>query len=316
MALNVVCLVGGVGGAKLAHGLAQILDPGQLTIIVNTGDDFWHYNLRISPDSDTVMYTLAGLVDPVNGWGIANDTDHTLRALQNYDIDTWFRLGDQDLATHLLRTQWWQEGVRQTEITQQLTARLGIQHRLLPMADAPVATMVNTVEHGELPFQTYFVRMRWQPTVKSLRLDGIESASLSDEVAAALRAADVILFGPSNPWLSIMPILSVPGLKDLLVSRDVPRVAVTPVIQGRAVKGPVSKIMAELGYKQSATTVVDFYRDIINGFVYDKQDIDLNFSGVRTLMLDTIMHSDEDRANLAQQVLDWVVTWPDMKVKA
>lgn len=316
MALNVVCLVGGVGGAKLAHGLAQILEPGQLTIIVNTGDDFWQHHLRICPDSDTVMYTLAGLVDPINGWGIADDTDHTLRALQRYGLDTWFRLGDQDLATHLLRSQWWHEGVRQTEITQRLTARLGIKHRLLPMADEPIATMVNTVEHGELAFQTYFVKMRWQPTVKLLRLEGIESARLTDEVAQAIRAADVILFGPSNPWLSIMPILSVPGLKDLLIAQDVPRVAVTPVIQGQAVKGPVSKIMAELGYKQSAETIVDFYRGIINGFVYDQQDTDLHIEGICAIPMDTIMRSDADRANLAQQMLDWVATWPDTIVGA
>ena len=315
MALKVAYLGGGVGGAKMAYGLAQILDPDQLTIIVNTGDDFWHYNLRVSPDSDIVMYTLAGLVDPVNGWGIADDTDHTLSALRRYGVDTWFRLGDQDLATHLLRSQWWQEGIRQTEITHRLTTRLGIQHRLLPMADEPVATMVNTVEHGELPFQTYFVRMRWQPTIKSLRLDRIEAATLTDEVAQAIDTADLILIGPSNPWLSIMPILSVPGLKDLLTAREIPRIAVTPVIKGQAVKGPVSKLMAELGYKQSATTVVDFYQDIINGFVYDKQDVDLEFSGVRTLMLDTIMRSNQDRINLAQQVLDWAMTWPRDKVK-
>lgn len=310
MALKVVCLVGGVGGAKLAHGLAQILEPGQLTIIVNTGDDFWHYDLRICPDSDTVMYTLAGLIDPVNGWGIADDNNNqALRALQRYGVDTWFRLGDQDMATHLLRTQWLRQGIRQTEVTQQLATRLGIQHRLLPMTDEPVATMVNTVEHGELAFQTYFVKMRWQPTVKSLRLDGIEAAQLTTEVADAITAADMILFGPSNPWLSIMPILAVPGLKNLLLERDIPRVAVTPIIRGQAVKGPASKLMAELGYKQSATSIVDYYQSIINGFVYDKEDANLNISGLRTTAMNTIMRSDDDRAVLARQILDWIARW-------
>src|SRR5690606_31832707 len=215
----------GVGGAKLAHGLAQILEPGQLTVIVNTGDDFWHYGLRVCTDLDTVMYTLAGLADPVNGWGIAGDTDYNLQALRRYGEETWFRLADQDLATHLLRTQWLNQGRRLTEITRELATRLGVRHTILPMTDAPVATMVNTVEYGELEFQVYFVKMRWQPVVRSLRLAGIEAAAMSAEVEQAIATADVILFGPSNPWLSIMPILSVPGLRDALIARDVPRVA-------------------------------------------------------------------------------------------
>lgn len=311
MALNVVCLVGGVGGAKLAHGLAQILEPHQLTIIVNTGDDFWHYGLRVCTDLDTVMYTLSGLADPVNGWGIAGDTDHTLQALRRYGQDTWFRLADQDIATHLLRTQALRAGQRLTEITQTLAARLGIRHRLLPMTDSPVATMVDTVEHGELEFQTYFVKMRWQPTVKGLRLDGIESAQMSVEVQQAVAQADVILFGPSNPWLSIMPILSVPGLKAALVARQIPRVAITPIIQGAAVKGPASKLMRELGYKQSAASIVQYYQSIINGFVYDLRDAELHAEGIRIVAMDTLMHTTEDRAGFAQRVLDWIANWEE-----
>jgi LPPG:FO 2-phospho-L-lactate transferase len=309
VALKVVCLVGGVGGAKLAHGLAQILEPGQLTVIVNTGDDFWHYGLRVCTDLDTVMYTLAGLADPVNGWGIAGDTDHNLQALRRYGEETWFRLADQDLATHLLRTQWLNEGRRLTEITRELTARLGIRHTILPMTDAPVATMVNTVEYGELEFQVYFVKMRWQPVVRSLRLAGIEAAAMSAEVEQAIATADVILFGPSNPWLSIMPILSVPGLGDALMTRAVPRVAITPIIQGSAIKGPASKLMRELGYKQSAETVVSYFQHVINGFVYDKRDTELQFTEPHTVALDTLMQSDADRVVLARQVLDWIATW-------
>lgn len=308
MALNVVCLVGGVGGAKLAHGLAQILEPGQLTVIVNTGDDLWHYGLRVCPDLDTVMYTLAGLVDPVNGWGIAGDTRHNLEALARYGMETWFGVGDQDIATHLLRTQWLREGMRLTEITAQLADRLGIQHRLLPMTDAPVATRVSTLEHGELDFQTYFVKMRWQPTVQSLRIDGAENAAISDEVAQAFESSDIILFGPSNPWLSILPILSVPGMKEHLLARNVPRVALTPVVQGQGIKGPVSKLMRELGYKQSAEAVVDFYRDIITGFVYDKRDFELNITGIHSIAFDTIMQTNADRAVLARKILDWIVS--------
>ncbi len=311
MALKVVCLVGGVGGAKLAHGLAQILEPGQLTIIVNTGDDFWHYGLRICTDLDTVMYTLCGLADPVNGWGIAGDTDNTLQALRRYGQDTWFRLADQDIATHLLRTQALKEGQRLTDITQKLAAQLGIVHRLLPMTDSPVATMVDTVEHGELEFQTYFVRMRWQPTMKGLRVAGAEAAQMSVEVRDAIARADVILFGPSNPWLSIMPILSVPGLKDALLARQVPRVAITPIIQGAAVKGPASKLMRELGYKQSATSVVQYYQSVVNGFVYDKRDTELLVADVRSIQMDTLMQTYEDRAILARRVLDWIANWEE-----
>lgn len=310
MALEkVVTLVGGVGGAKLAHGLAQILAPEQLTVIVNTGDDFWHLGLRICPDLDTVMYTLAEVVNRENGWGVAGETFHTLEALRRYGRDTWFGLGDKDMATHLLRTQWWREGMRLTEITGRLTAALNVPCRVLPMSDAPVATMVDTVEHGELEFQEYFVRHRWQPTMKGMRLDGIEQAAMSEEVAQALAEADVILVGPSNPWLSITPVLSVPGLRAALLARDVPRVAITPIIQGQAVKGPASKLMTELGYDVSAASVAQFYSEVINGFVYDERDSTLNISGLRAMALDTIMHTDTDRAVLARKVLDWIKRW-------
>lgn len=312
MALKVVVLVGGVGGAKLAHGLDQILEPEQLTVIVNTGDDFWHQGLRICPDLDTVMYTLSGLVNKSFGWGVADDTRQVLAGLQRYGVDTWFGIGDQDIATHLIRTQAWHEGQRLTEITQRLTGALGIKCTVLPMTDAPVATRVDTVEAGELEFQEYFVKMRWQPTVKSLRLDGIEAARISPEVAAALAEADVILFGPSNPWLSIRPILAVPGMEAALVGRDVPRVAITPIIEGRAVKGPASKLMTELGYEAAAQTVMQYYGAVINGFVYDERDGDLpvvQAQQPRVVAFDTMMHSDTDRAVLARKVLDWIEGW-------
>lgn len=309
MALKVVTLVGGVGGAKLAHGLAQILEPDQLTIIVNTGDDFWHYGLRICPDLDTVMYTLAGLVDKTNGWGIGGDTRNTLGALQRLGVDTWFGLGDQDIATHLLRTEMLRAGASLTQVTRHLTNSLGVKYTILPMTDSPVATMVETIEHGELDFQVYFVKMRWQPTVKSLRLQGIESAAMSAEVKQAIAEADVILFGPSNPWLSITPILSVPGMRDALLSRNVPRVAITPIIQGEAIKGPASKMMAELHYESSAKSIVTYYGEVLNGFVYDERDADLDMSMTRAIAFDTIMRSDADRAMLARKVLDWIEKW-------
>lgn len=310
MALNnIVVLVGGVGGAKLAHGLAQILSAGSLMVIVNTGDDFWHYGLRVCPDLDTVMYTLGGLVDKTNGWGVAGDTRNMLFALQRYGEDTWFGLGDQDIATHLLRTQMWRAGMRLTEITQSLTKRLGISHPILPMTDAIVSTKLETEEYGELEFQDYFVRYRWQPTVKAIRLDGIEAATVSAEARTALEQADAVLIGPSNPWLSIDPILAVPGMRALILSRDVPRVAVSPIVEGQAIKGPAAKLMSELNYEPSARTVADYYNKIINGFVYDQRDTGMNLNLKHLTTFDTIMVNDEDRAVLAGRILEWIEEW-------
>lgn len=303
---HVVALVGGVGGAKLAAGLVRILPPEQLTIVVNTGDDFWHYGLRICPDLDTVMYTLGGLVDPVNGWGVAGDTTALLDALKRYGEDAWFRLGDQDVATHLLRSEALRNGERLTEATRQLTNKLGILHPLLPMTDAPVETMIDTVEYGELPFQTYFVRYRWQPTMKALRYAGADHAEASPEVIAALENADAILIAPSNPWLSLAPMLAVKPFRELLLEKNVPRVAVSPIVAGTAIKGPAAKLMAELGYDVSPRSVADFYGDLISGFVYDIQDSNLKISGKKTFMTDTIMRDQADRERLAGQILDWI----------
>lgn len=307
--MNVVVLVGGVGGAKLAYGLAQVLPPEELTVIVNTADDFWHYSLRICPDLDTITYTLGGLADKVNGWGIGGDTTNVLDGLKRYGEDAWFRLGDQDIATHLLRTTWLREGATLTEATSRLTKKLGIPQTILPMTDAPVGTIVDTEEFGELEFQTYFVRHRWEPVVKSLRLMGIETAGISEAVQSAISQADAILIGPSNPWLSIEPILAVPGMRTLLTKHDVPRVAVTPIVNGKAIKGPAAKLMAELGYEPSVTSVVQYYGDVINGFVYDHSDGELELSLPHVMNCETIMNSDEDKILLAQTVLDWIKGW-------
>lgn len=305
--MKVVLLAGGVGGAKLAYGLAQVLPPEDLSIIVNTADDCWMYGLRICPDLDTIMYTLSGLVDPVNGWGVAGDTGHVLDALKRYGEESWFRLGDQDMATHILRTRWLHAGHRLTEITDRLTKNLGIHQHILPMTDAAVATMVDTVEHGELDFQTYFVRHRWQPTVKQLRLEGIEMAALIDEVREAVSQCDVLVIGPSNPWLSIDPILAVLGMRDLIVERKIPRVAVSPIVGGEAIKGPAAKLMGELGYPVSAEAVAGYYGDLINGFVYDQTDSSLAIPQLRLLSCETIMKSNEDKVNLARTMLEWIM---------
>jgi len=309
MALKVVILVGGGGGAKLAHGLAQILPPKQLSIIVNTGDDFWLYGLRVCPDLDTMMYTLAGMIDKTNGWGLTGDTVHVLDSLRRFGEDTWFRLGDQDIATHLLRTERLRAGERLTDIMQNLANNLGVDQRLLPMTDAPVATTLDTLEQGELEFQRYFVQYRWQPTVTGIRLAGIEQAAMSPEVAAAISGADAIVIGPSNPWLSIAPILAVPGLRAALVQRDVPRVAVTPIVAGQALKGPAAKLMAELKYEPSAKSVAGYYGSLINGFIYDEQDEPAPMFPVRATKMDTVMRSDDQRAVFAHNILHWIESW-------
>lgn len=310
MALTkVVVLVGGVGGAKLAHGLAQILPPEQLTVVVNTGDDFWHYGLRVCPDLDTVMYTLSGIVDKANGWGVAGDSTALLDALRRYGEAPWFRLGDQDVATHLLRTQALRAGATITQVQGDLCKRQGIQAAILPMTDAEVSTMIDTVEFGALEFQDYFVRHRWQPVARGLRYRGIESASVTPEVRAALETADVILIGPSNPWLSIAPILAVPGMRDLLLSRDVPRVALSPIVGGKAIKGPAAKLMSELGYQVTAAAVCEYYGEILNGFVYDESDAELQIPARYATIMNTIMMTDTDRAALARAILNWVESW-------
>ncbi|MEP7290832.1 MAG: 2-phospho-L-lactate transferase [Chloroflexota bacterium] len=304
-AKNVVVLVGGVGGAKLAHGLAQILPPEKLTVIVNTGDDFWHYGLRVCPDLDTVTYTLAGLVDKEKGWGVSGDSFDMLAALKRYGEEGWFALGDQDMATHLLRTQALLRGDSLTRVTQKLTKALGIGHAILPMTDAQVSTIINTVEYGDLDFQSYFVKHRWQPTVKAIRFDGIEGAAVSLEAQRAIAIADVILFGPSNPWLSIAPILAVPGMRDRLIARQVPCVALSPIVDGQALKGPAAKLMAELNFPVSASAVADYYAGVITGFVYDERDAELQIEALRTARFDTIMRTDADRAALARNILEW-----------
>jgi LPPG:FO 2-phospho-L-lactate transferase len=303
---NVVVLVGGVGGAKLALGLQQILKPENLTIVVNTGDDFWHYGLRVCPDIDTVLYTLSGRVNKENGWGLVNESTTTLQALRDLGEETWFLLGDKDIATHMLRSEMLRKGYRLTEIVARLARGMGIDAKIVPMTDAPVATMVNT-DIGELEFQEYFVKHRWQPVVKSLRYQGIEAAALSLEVKEALAKADVLLIAPSNPWLSIAPILAVDGMREAILARYIPRVAVTPIVEGKAIKGPAAKLMDELGMDVSGESVAAFYGNLITGFVYDIRDADINKSnGTKSVALDTIMLSDDDKARLAREILTWI----------
>lgn len=308
---NIALLLGGVGGAKLAWGLAQVLPASRLSLVVNTGDDFWHLGLKICPDLDTVMYTLAGLVDPLQGWGLRDDSAVALDAMKSYyGVDTWFRLGDKDLATHLRRSQLLASGHTLTETTRRLCGALGLRTALLPMSDAEVPTMIETVELGELAFQEYFVKHRWQPVLTGIRHAGSENSRLSPQVRSALQAADIVLIAPSNPWLSLAPILAVKGMRDLLAGLDAPIVAVTPVIGGAAVKGPTAKIMRELGQQVTAANIANFYTGIINGFVNDVRNEALSVPGLRSIQMNTLMKTDADKISLARQTLAWIESWP------
>ncbi len=309
--MKIVALAGGVGGAKLADGLAQILPPEALTIIVNTGDDFEHLGLYISPDLDTVCYTLAGLANPEAGWGRAGETFEVLENIRALGGPDWFRLGDKDLATHLERTRRMKEGQTLSQITRDFCAAWGVRHAVLPMSDNPVRTMVNTVEDGELSFQEYFVHRKCEPKVKGFRFAGIESARPTLQVQKALEQADAIVICPSNPWVSIDPILAVLQLR-ATVHRPSSIVAITPIIGGKTVKGPAAKMYTELGIEPSALAVAEHYKNLLTGFALDTVDADLaknvQLANVRTYITNTLMKSQDDRRRLAQDVLNLIQT--------
>jgi LPPG:FO 2-phospho-L-lactate transferase len=302
--MKVVCLAGGVGGAKLALGLARVLPPEDLTVVVNTGDDFTHLGLRISPDLDTVTYTLAGLANPETGWGLAGDTFATLGALEKLDAPSWFRLGDRDIATHLLRTQLLAQGLRLTEVTARICVALGVALRVLPMTDDPFATRVITDE-GELDFQDYFVRRRCEPRVVHIVFAGSETAKASPEVLAALEAAEGVIFAPSNPFVSIEPILALPGVRERIERK--PALAVSPIVGGQALKGPAAKMLSEMGLDVSPAGVAARYIGLVGGFVMDEVDASLAATvgalGLRVHVAQTVMRSDADRESLARECL-------------
>lgn len=300
-----VALCGGVGGAKLALGLARMLPADSLTVVVNTGDDFRHLGFYVSPDIDTVLYTLAGLANAELGWGLEGETWRFMDGLERLGGPTWFRLGDRDLATHAVRTTMLAEGHRLSEITRHLAARLGVGPSVVPMSDDPVATVVETDE-GALAFQIYFVGRRAEPRVTAIRFEGTEAARPATGAAAAMAREDLagIIICPSNPWLSIDPLLAIPGWGKLLAARRAPTVAVSPIIGGKAVKGPTAKIMAELGLPLDVRAIVDHYRGLIDGFVLDTVDADRESTlGLPTLVTNTLMHTLEDRTALAEATL-------------
>ena len=299
---RIVALAGGVGGAKLVDGLARCLPSGALTAVVNTGDDFRYYGLAVSPDLDTIMYTLAGMAHPVNGWGIAGDTRQMVEMLARYGEESWFGLGDRDMATNLLRTHALASGVPLSAVTARLSGALGVGPRILPMTDDSVATMVDTVECGVLAFQEYFVRHRWQPAVKRLWYEGAEQAKPAPGVLEAFEKATAIILCPSNPVLSIEPILRVAEIRAAIMRRAVPCIAISPVIAGHAVKGPTVKIMRELGHDASAAGIAAYYGDLIDMFMLDTRDSDARISQ-RKIVSDVFMGSVADRERVARDVL-------------
>jgi LPPG:FO 2-phospho-L-lactate transferase len=306
--LKVVALAGGVGGSKMVNGLAQILAPENLTIIANTGDDFEHLGLFISPDLDTIMYTLAGVNNPQTGWGRVEETWHTLTALQDLEGPAWFRLGDKDLANNLLRTQWLRQGQSLSWVTAQLCRRFGVAQTLRPMTDSPVRTIIHTNQE-KLSFQDYFVRLRCAPRVVRLVYEGADTAELNPELVAALRTADLIVITPSNPLLSIDPILAIPDMTPCLRTVPAPKIAVSPIIGGAAVRGPAAKIMQELDMEVSPVGVAKHLKHILTGFVLDTVDRNdqarLEELRLGTLATDTLMRSPYDQARLAGEVVEF-----------
>jgi LPPG:FO 2-phospho-L-lactate transferase len=306
----VVALSGGIGGAKLALGLSRILPPGRLTVVANTGDDFEHLGLAISPDLDTLMYTLAGLDNAETGWGRGGETWTFMAALAALGGEDWFRLGDGDLATHVERTRRLAAGEPLSRITEYFCRRLGVQTRILPMSDDRVRTRVRTAD-GWLDFQDYFVRRRSEPAVTELAYEGAATARPQPDALAALGAPGLraVVICPSNPYLSVDPILALPGLRRALATCPAPVVAVSPIIAGRAIKGPTAKMMAELGKRVTAATVARHYAGLIDGFVIDHRDGDIEpLAGITVTAATTLMSSLADRESLGREVLAFADT--------
>jgi LPPG:FO 2-phospho-L-lactate transferase len=314
--VKVLALAGGVGGAKLAYGLARVLDPDDLTVVVNTADDFEHLGLRICPDLDTICYTLAGIANPKFGWGRAGETWNAMESLIQLGAPTWFQLGDRDLGTHLERTRLLREGVPLSEITRRFCRAWGLRVSVIPMSDDPVSTWVNT-DDGDLPFQEYFVRRRCEPRVSGFHFEGQKNACPAQEFQESLKLASLVVICPSNPWVSIDPILGLPGVREALRSGLASRqrvIAVSPIIGGEAIKGPAAKMYADLGYEPSALAVAKHYGSprevgLLAGFVLDNVDTklesDIHALGVSTLLTDTYMLTSRDKDRLAEEVIEF-----------
>jgi LPPG:FO 2-phospho-L-lactate transferase len=307
---HVLALAGGVGGAKLALGLARVLPPEALTIVVNTGDDEEFHGLHVSPDLDTVMYTLAGVANQDTGWGLKDETFRVLEALGRLGAETWFSLGDRDLATHIRRSELLAAGRSLSEVTSELCNRLGVRHTVAPMSDGRVRTIVET-DAGTLSFQEYFVKHRCEPEVRVLRFEGADAARPSPAFAAALEGAGAVVVCPSNPFLSVAPILALPGVTECVARPGRPVAVVSPIIAGAAVKGPTAKLFSELeGWPASAVAVAARYHGLATHFVLDEQDgalaPEIESLGYEVHVARTLMRTDADKIALARAVCEFV----------
>jgi LPPG:FO 2-phospho-L-lactate transferase len=302
----ITVLAGGVGGAKLVDGLAETIGDEELRVIVNTADDEEFFGLHVSPDIDTIVYTLAGIADREKGWGIEGDTYRCLEMLERYGLETWFKIGDMDFATHIYRTLMLRRGMRLSEVTDTIAKRLGIRHRIMPMTDDRVRTVVVT-ESERLSFQEYFVEKRGEVRVKSVIYEGAEEAEPCREVIPSIMDSRAVVIAPSNPILSIGPILALRGVRQALRKTKAVRVGVTPIIGGRAVKGPADRLMRDLGIEPSAASVARLYSDILDLFIID--EVDASMAGEaskyvpRCIATNTLMQTRQDRARLATYIL-------------
>jgi LPPG:FO 2-phospho-L-lactate transferase len=301
-----VLLAGGTGGAKLAHGLQQVLEPGELTVIVNVADDTEFHGLLVCPDLDTILYTLAGLADAEQGWGVAGDTHTAMQMLERYGEETWFRIGDADLATHVHRAQLMRDGASLTDATAAMATALGVPSRLLPATNDPVRTIVET-DAGPLEFQTYFVRRRQVDAVRRLRFEGAADARPSTLALGAMAEAELLIIGPSNPLVSIGPILAIPGMQETLLSAGATKIGVSGIVAGQSIRGPADRMLATLGHEPTARGVAALYAGLIDRFVIDQADAELapgiEALGMQVSILPTVMRSTAERAELARSIL-------------
>lgn len=303
--MKIVALAGGVGGAKLADGLAAVLPHGNLTVVVNVGDDFDHFGLRICPDLDTVCYTLAGIANPVTGWGRSGDSHIVLKETHRLGGPDWFGLGDLDLATHLERTRRLQMGEPLSKITATFCEIWGVSQSVLPVSDERISTMVQTKSDGELAFQDYFVRRRCEPEVLGFRFAGIEEAKPTPGLIEAISGSDAVVICPSNPWVSIAPILGVMEITEAIMQKPV--LAVSPIVNGKVFKGPAAKMYREMGFEPSALSVANHYKAIIRGFIHAHEDTTecavINQWGIIPYGTDIFMPNRDSRIRLASEIL-------------
>jgi LPPG:FO 2-phospho-L-lactate transferase len=305
--MRVALLAGGTGGAKLAHGFAQVLPPGDLSVIVNVADDTERHGLLVCPDLDTVLYTLAGIADPAQGWGVAGDTFTALAMLERLGEESWFRIGDADLALHVRRNHLLRDGFSLTDATVDVVGALGVASHLLPATDARLRTRVLT-DAGEVDFQDYFVRNRQADEVRGLHFDGREAARPTAAVLEALAGAELLVIGPSNPLVSIGPILDIPGMREAILASPGQRIGVSGIVAGQAIRGPADRMLGSLGHEVSARGVARLYADLLHLFVVDEADAELAAPiqqelGMEVLVLPTIMRSDAHRAELARRIV-------------